>query len=133
MTALPKLRNLNLSACNRITDEGLSTLAKMTSLEQLRLQTNSQLTETAIRKLQAALPDCRIESDFSNITAMATPAVSPIDFNAERRAAEQLLKLHKGYIALMDNNGNLVELKESFAAREFLRAYGSIPQCGSHR
>ena len=64
LTSLKSLKRLELYDCNRLSDEGLESLARIGSLSDLQIQNNPQLTEAAVRKLQAALPKCRIVSDF---------------------------------------------------------------------
>lgn len=58
------LKELDLSR-TFVTDAGLKFLAKLKKLKTLQISGNPALTETGLRKLQAALPNCKIESDFS--------------------------------------------------------------------
>ncbi|MFO0903686.1 MAG: protein kinase [Pirellulales bacterium] len=100
LSVLPTLRNLthlNLAESNSLTDVCFDTLSKMQSLVWLDLRRCEKLTEAGVRKLQAALPKCKIESDFSNVAA--------IDFAAERKAAEWVLKVG-GTPYLADEQGN---------------------------
>ncbi|MFO0999187.1 MAG: protein kinase [Planctomycetaceae bacterium] len=63
ITKLAALRVLNLTKCPDITDAALPALESMKSLTELYLTDNPQLTEVAVRKLQEALPNCKIFSD----------------------------------------------------------------------
>ena len=93
---------------DRITDAGLESLAKIGSLTDLQIQSNPQLTEAAVRKLQAALPKCKITSDFPNIT-QPTPAMTPAQ--SERELAEWLIKQPGARITLVFEDGKYLELK----------------------
>jgi serine/threonine protein kinase len=57
------IRSLMLSGNKRMTDAGLQSLEKLNSLVDLQIQNNPQLTEPAIKKLAAALPNCKITWD----------------------------------------------------------------------
>lgn len=52
-----------LSGNKRISDAGLRSLEQLDSLVDLQIQNNPQLTEPAIKKLAAALPNCKITWD----------------------------------------------------------------------
>lgn len=58
------LTYLNIYANPQLTDKALEPLAKLTGLTDLAIFENPKLTEAAVRKLQAALPKCKIVSDF---------------------------------------------------------------------
>ncbi len=55
------LQVLRLSDSDKITDKGLEHLAKLVKLRRLYLLDCSRITATGVKKLQAALPKCRIE------------------------------------------------------------------------
>ena len=61
---LKAIKRLYVPGCKRLSDKGLESIAKMSSLTYLDILNNPQLTESAVRKLQAALPNCKILSDF---------------------------------------------------------------------
>ena len=61
---IDRLGALRLNHCSHLSDKGMESLAKIGSLTELLINGNPQLTEAAVRKLQAALPKCRIVSDF---------------------------------------------------------------------
>ena len=106
LTALKSLRVLGLIGCKRLSDTGLESLAKMSNLAELDIHTNPRLTEAAVRKLQAALPKCKIISDFPNIT-QPTPAMTPAQ--SERELAEWLIKQPGvGLILLVREDGSLL-------------------------
>lgn len=50
---LPKLKNLDLGYCDRITDAGLRHVAKIDSVTSLSLRGNSQITDSALNDLVA--------------------------------------------------------------------------------
>ena len=70
LTKLRALNYFNLSDCENLTDKSLESLANLRGLTDLRIPTNPQLTEPAVRKLQAALPKCRITSDYPAAAAV---------------------------------------------------------------
>lgn len=79
LVVLPKLVSLDLSHCS-ITDEGLAYLQMCRRLKHLTL-TGTKVTTEGVRKLQVALPNCKIEYE---------PTMAPGD--PSRAAAEFLLK-----------------------------------------
>ena len=87
---MTSLTFLNIYANPHLTDEALEPLAKMSGLTDLLIQENPKLTEAAVRKLQAALPKCKIISDFPNITQPTPAAMTPAQ--SERELAEWLIK-----------------------------------------
>ena len=70
LCALPVLSSVQLSSCPGISDESLYSLAQIMSLKMLWISSNPQLTEPALRKLQGALPDCKIVCDFPLATEL---------------------------------------------------------------
>ncbi len=65
LSQLPKLKDVALHD-TKITDAGLDSLAKLKNLQQLNLRDCKNITAEGVRKLQAALPNCKIESDFKD-------------------------------------------------------------------
>lgn len=63
LTGLSQLHVLRLDGTS-ITDAGLESLSKLQSLELLNVSNCKRLTEAGVRKLQKALPACKIVSDF---------------------------------------------------------------------
>jgi hypothetical protein len=63
LTGLSQLHVLRLDGTS-ITDAGLESLSKMQSLKLLNVSNCKRLTEAGVRKLQKALPACKIVSDF---------------------------------------------------------------------
>jgi Leucine-rich repeat (LRR) protein len=59
IAGLTQLQSLNLDR-TQITDAGLAHLAGLTQLRDLRLRNNPQVTDEGVKKLQQALPKCRI-------------------------------------------------------------------------
>ncbi len=55
------LQVLQLSDSDKITDEGLEHLAKLVGLTTLGLADCDKITASGVRKLQAALPKCKIQ------------------------------------------------------------------------
>ena len=64
---LPALKSLYINGCPEITDSGLERLATATTLAELHIGDNPQLTLPVVRKLEAALPKCKIVSDFPEV------------------------------------------------------------------
>jgi len=65
---LPKLKELWISGSAAATDAGLEAFAKCQTLEGLVIDQCPKLTVAGVRKLQMALPNCKITSDFPNLT-----------------------------------------------------------------
>ena len=68
-----KLQVLRINETEGITDATLEQLAKCATLQSLSIQGCPQLTEAGVRKLQAALPKCKITSDFPESPVAAHP------------------------------------------------------------
>ena len=62
LAAMPQLWKLDLSGCNKITDAGLRHLHNLPLLEHLDLTDCGKITVNGFQNLQAALPECLIES-----------------------------------------------------------------------
>ena len=62
LAGMVSLRRLDLRGCDGITDEALERLHGMYHLEELELA-GCQVTEQGVRKLQNALPGCRVSKD----------------------------------------------------------------------
>ncbi len=60
ISGLPQLRSLSLRNACWFTDAGAENLHDMTSLRELNLAF-TQVTEPCVKRLQQALPNCRIE------------------------------------------------------------------------
>jgi hypothetical protein len=60
--AIQKLKSIRPSE-TQITDQALSYLAELKSLEAVHLN-QTKVTAEGVKKLHAALPQCRIHSDF---------------------------------------------------------------------
>ena len=56
--SLPQLKSLNLVGA-KISDEGLAQLARLVALERLQIA-NTPVSDAAVKRLEAALPGCRI-------------------------------------------------------------------------
>jgi hypothetical protein len=67
LAKLKHLQTLHLRA-PAVTDTGLGTLAALKELKQLDI-TGTRVTRLGVQSLAAALPDCRIESDWPPLTA----------------------------------------------------------------
>ena len=59
LKSLAKLERLNLQGCRRLRDDASTILAGLKQLRELDLK-DSGLTEPAVVRLRAALPDCRV-------------------------------------------------------------------------
>ena len=68
LESLQSVKEISLAGTN-ITDAGLGSLAKLKTLEDLNVTGCKNLTAAGVSKLQAALPKCKIVSDFPDITA----------------------------------------------------------------
>ncbi len=62
LVALDKLESLSV-VLHLITDDGLTSLAKLKSLKALDLK-GSKVTAAGVKKFRAALPECKVTSDF---------------------------------------------------------------------
>lgn len=68
---------LRLLALNNtaITDRGLSELKQLTMLTTLEIS-DTNVTEAGVRELQAALPDCKIKSNFGDLMTATEPSAA---------------------------------------------------------
>ena len=72
---LTNLEYLNLYG-TKVTDAGLDQLAGLTNLKNLYLW-QSQVTDAGVAKLQAALPNCKIDNGWKEPAATPQPAAAP--------------------------------------------------------
>ena len=56
----PNLERLALSDPSRVTDAGLTHLARMPALRSVNLAGNANVTLAGVEKLKKALPDCEV-------------------------------------------------------------------------
>ena len=79
------LTKLDLGAAPAVTDEGVRSLAALTTLTELVLPSGSAgITPAAVAELQAALPGCTISGGLAAPKPPATPA-APKEFPAPSR------------------------------------------------
>lgn len=63
-----RLLNLDISMNNNISDKGIMSLSKLTRLHNLTMKDCSQLTDSGASKLQAMLPNTRVDFRFKDMT-----------------------------------------------------------------
>ena len=62
LSTLPNLRRIEIISC-KLSDRGLAELQKCKQLKEVNVR-NTNVTRNGVAKLKAALPDCRVLSDF---------------------------------------------------------------------
>ena len=67
LKALPQLQKLTLLDCTKVTDVGLETLNGLSRLRELNLD-GTTVTDECLKKLQQALPHCRISCYSSTMS-----------------------------------------------------------------
>lgn len=79
LTEFPLLKSVLLHQTAN-TDKGLGHLAKIQTLTELNISTCLGITEPVVRKLQAELPNCKIDSDYPDVATMPETkgAVEPV-------------------------------------------------------
>lgn len=77
----PYLKVLELDNCPLITDEGLSHLSGLTSLQRLEIYDCQLLTRPGIRMIRAALPSLKVHAYFAPVTPPLVPGPdgAPLD------------------------------------------------------
>ncbi len=78
LVGLQKLESLKINPVG-LTDAGLETIAKLKALKDLGSIKGSKVTAEGVKKFRAALPACKVETDF--------------DIDPDRAAAEKLLPM----------------------------------------
>lgn len=79
LAGFPKLQKLNLGSATAITDDGVRSLAVLTTLTELVLpSSNAGITAAAVAELQTALPGCTISGGPAAPKPPVPPAASPI-------------------------------------------------------
>ncbi len=63
LVAMSALDRLDLRGCTGVTDKGLEHLEKMKNLKEISLGGCDNVSATAVKKLQDALPECKVEKD----------------------------------------------------------------------
>ena len=103
---MTKLRGLHMDA-TEITDESIPALSALVSLTTLTLS-QTKLTEAGIQRLHAALPNCRIHSDFGTFEPVAGSK------SLDREIAEWVLSVPKDYHSVFLRIGE----EEMFGVKE---------------
>ncbi len=104
LLGLDQLTTLHATGTS-ITDAGLESLAKLQNLTLLDVRQCKNITAEGVRKLQAALPKCRIESDFKDSTANSMTVV-----DTERELAHWLLSKPGMNLELRTQDNTTVKL-----------------------
>jgi serine/threonine protein kinase len=98
LSKLDSLEVLWLNSCSKLTDDGLEELARLQQLKELKVG-EASVSALGVAKLQFALPNCTIESDFTD---------------EEIAAAMSKLKRSANYALQFDGQNDRVNLPQSY-------------------
>ncbi|MBX9692948.1 MAG: protein kinase, partial [Cyanobacteria bacterium] len=74
------IASLDISTIPTLTDKCLDTIAKMKTLQNLRIDGCSKITESGIKKLKKRLPNCKVEHEDKRISSRQETAIDVADF-----------------------------------------------------
>ncbi|MDO4627940.1 MAG: hypothetical protein Q4C70_02025 [Planctomycetia bacterium] len=84
LEGLSALKTLNVTRCIRLTDESLLSIAKLKNLERVDLRYCDGISANGVKKLQEALPNCKIEASIrssASIPPVGIPPMNPSPMN----------------------------------------------------